>query len=296
MTWQTELQALGKLEENVPLASRTTLGVGGNAAWLFRPFDQDGLIHAMKSVDKETLLFPIGRGSNLLITDQGIDGLVIDLSDLGMLKVDGVLVEAGAGVRLSKLAQLGVTHGLTGFEFMATVPGDLGGGVAMNAGAFGQQVSDVLLSIQLLTRDGEVKTLSRQTLDMSYRHTRLPKGTLILSAKFELQRENAAEVRQRMREMRKKRSDSQPLSMPNCGSVFKNPEGDYAARLIESVGLKGKQIGKANISTVHANFIVNQGDASCEDVLALMRLAKNAVKQETNIDLEPEVSLVGCSL
>ena len=296
MSWQAELQALGKMEADVPLAPRTTLGVGGKAAWLFRPEDKANLIAAIGSIPENVMLFPLGRGSNVLIADSGIGGLVLDLGGMNTLVVEGINIKVGAGTRMSKLAQTAASHGLTGLEFMATVPGDLGGGVAMNAGAFGQQVSDVLQSVDVLYRDGRVACLSRDELDMRYRYTKLPQGTLIVSATFKLEKCDTEQVKSAMREMRSKRSDSQPLALPNCGSVFKNPEGDFAARLIESVGLKGEQRGKARISDVHANFIVNEGGASSEDVLHLIRLAKTEVKQQTNIDLEPEVKLVGCSL
>ena len=290
------LADFGDIQADVPLASRTTLGVGGHAAWLFRPSDALALIQAMKKIPEDTDVFPIGRGSNLLIADDGVDALVLDLGALNVLQTDGVQVVAGAGSRMGKIAQLAANAGLSGLEFMATVPGDLGGGIAMNAGAFGQQVSDVLVSIEVLSRDGQVQNISRDDLTMQYRYTALPQGSLVLSATFALVKKDAEEVKQAMRDMRSKRSATQPLNLPNCGSVFKNPEGDFAARLIESVGLKGKQMGQANISDVHANFIVNQGGASCADVLGLIRLAKNTVKQETNIDLEPEVKLVGCAL
>jgi len=296
MSWQAELQAMGKMAANVPLAPRTTLGVGGEAAWLFRPSDKASLIAAMPMIPQDISLFPLGRGSNVLIADSGIDGLVLDLGDINTLYITGETIKVGAGVRMSKLAQAAANHGLTGLEFMATVPGDLGGGVAMNAGAFGQQVSDVLLSVDVLHRDGRLTCISRDVLDMRYRYTKLPQGALIVSATFKLETSDAEQIKSTMREMRSKRSDSQPLALPNCGSVFKNPEGDFAARLIESVGLKGEQRGKARISEVHANFIVNDGGASSEDVLNLIRLAKTEVKKQTNIDLEPEVKLVGCSL
>ncbi len=296
MSLYADLQQFGSLNVDVPLAGRTTLGVGGHAAMLFRPSDEEAFIQAMLFIPQETYLFPIGRGSNLLIADKGIDGLVVDLSDLNTLGIKGYTLVASAGSRMSKIAQAAAGAGLTGLEFMATVPGDLGGGVAMNAGAFGQQLSDVLQSVTLLKRNGQVQTLSREDLDMRYRYTALPQGSLVLSATFELAEKDAEEVKQTMRDMRSKRSETQPLSLPNCGSVFKNPEGDFAARLIESVGLKGKQIGKANISDKHANFIVNQGGASCLDVLDLIRLAKDTVKAEKGVDLEPEVKLVGCSL
>ena len=296
MSWQTELQPLGKMDANVSLAALTTLGVGGDAEWIFRPANQESLVKAMGLIPAETPIFPLGRGSNLLISDDGIAGVVIDLSDLNVLEVRGLEVVCGAGVRMSKLAQTAASAGLSGLEFMATVPGDLGGGVAMNAGAFGQQVSDVLTSVEVVTRDGNSQTLSREVLDMHYRYTALPQGSLVLSASFELSPDEPEMVKDAMREMRKKRSDTQPLALPNCGSVFKNPDGDFAARLIESAGLKGKQVGKARISEVHANFIVNEGGASCEDVLALIRLAKYEVKAQKGIDLDPEVRLVGCSL
>ncbi len=296
MSWQTQLQALGNLQADHSLASRTTLGVGGCAEWLFRPASQENMIKAMALIPAALDIFPLGRGSNLLITDDGINGLVLDLSDLDSLSVEGLTLNAAAGVRMSKIAQTAANAALSGLEFMATVPGDLGGGVAMNAGAFGQQVSDVLHSIVILTRQGEVETITREALQMEYRYTALPKSALILSAVFRLEAADTEQVRANMREMRQKRSQTQPLALPNCGSVFKNPQGDFAARLIEGVGLKGKQHGQARISEVHANFIVNQGGASAEDVLALMRLAKTEVKAKTGIELEPEVRLVGCSL
>lgn len=296
MSWQAELQLLGKLQEHDALASRTTLGVGGFAEWLFRPANQQDMVKAMSLIPESMNIFPIGRGSNLLIADAGIKGLVLDLSDLDEIQVEGLTLRADAGARMGKIAQTAASSAMSGLEFMATVPGDLGGGVAMNAGAFGQQVSDVLQSIVILKRDGVVQTLRRDVLKMEYRYTALPKDSLVLSALFKLEAAETELVRSNMREMRKKRSETQPLALPNCGSVFKNPEGDFAARLIESVGLKGKQAGHARISEVHANFIVNEGGASTEDVLILMRLAKSEVKAKTGIELEPEVRLVGCHL
>ncbi|WP_038247778.1 UDP-N-acetylmuramate dehydrogenase [Ghiorsea bivora] len=296
MSWQAELQAMGKMAANVPLAPRTTLGVGGEAAWLFRPSDKVHLIAAMSLIPEDVMLLPLGRGSNVLIADSGIDGLVLDLGDINTLHITDETIKVGAGVRMSKLAQAAANHGLTGLEFMATVPGDLGGGVAMNAGAFGQQISDVLVSVDVLHRDGHMACVSRDALDMRYRYTKLPQGALVVSATLQLETSDTEQIKAAMRDMRSKRSGSQPLALPNCGSVFKNPEGNFAARLIEGVGLKGEQRGKARISDVHANFIVNEGGASSEDVLHLIRLAKAEVKKQTNIDLEPEVKLVGCSL
>jgi UDP-N-acetylmuramate dehydrogenase len=196
---------------------------------------------------------------------------------------------------MGKLAQASANHGLTGLEFMATVPGDVGGGIAMNAGAFGQQVSDTLESIRILDRRGQVSELAAAALTMRYRHTMLPAGTIVLAARFFLQEDQPESIRARMRAMRAQRSDTQPLAWPNCGSVFKNPEGDHAARLVEAAGLKGLAIGGARISEVHANFIVNDGSASAADVLALIERARQEVETRFGITLEPEVRIVGAS-
>jgi UDP-N-acetylmuramate dehydrogenase len=194
---------------------------------------------------------------------------------------------------MSKVAQQCAVHGLAGLEFLATVPGNMGGGIAMNAGAFGQQLSDTLLSIAVIHRNGEPETLQRNQLQMGYRHTDLPEKALIVSGTFRLGNDDPEAIRERMRNIRKQRSSSQPLALPNCGSVFKNPEGAHAARLIEEAGLKGRKIGNARISSTHANFIVNEGGASCEDVLTLIGLAQQAVEEKFGIRLEPEVRILG---
>ena len=251
------------------------------------------LAEALKLIPVETAILPLGRGSNLLVSDQGFDGVVIDFGELNTISTNNTELRADVGARMGKIAQHCATQGLSGLEFMATVPGDLGGGIAMNAGAFGQQVSDTLLSVRLLHRNSEVKTVLRKQLQMEYRHTTLPAGALVISACFELQNDDVEEIRIRMREMRSQRSSTQPLSLPNCGSVFKNPPGDHAARLIEAAGLKGLKIGNARISSTHANFIVNEGKASSRDVLALITAAREAVEEQFGIRLEPEVRILG---
>jgi len=202
-------------------------------------------------------------------------------------------VEAGAGVRMSRFARQCADCGLSGAEFMATVPGDIGGGVVMNAGAFSQQTSDILRSVILIHRNGERMKMAAEDLCMAYRRTLLPAGALVVEAHFELSADRPDEIRERIRSMRSRRSATQPLAQANCGSVFKNPEGDYAARLIEAAGLKGFSIGGAQISPRHANFIVNDGEASSADIMALIRYAQGAVKMEFDIQLEPEVRMLG---
>ena len=296
MSWHQNISELGRLNEQVSLAAHTTLAIGGPARWYFRPSGENELAEAMTLIPADTPILPLGRGSNLLVPDQGFNGIVLDFGDLDSIKTTDSELTAQAGARMGKVAQQSASQGLTGLEFMATVPGDMGGGVTMNAGAFGQQVSDTLRSIRLLLRSGERKTAKRAELQMDYRHTSIPEGSLVVSATFDLAQDNPDTIRDRMREMRKQRSTTQPLALPNCGSVFKNPQGDHAARLIEAVGLKGKQIGNAMISSMHANFIVNQGGASSEDVLALIRTAQEAVETRFSIHLEPEVRILGGGL
>lgn len=291
--WLKILQSLGSCSENEPLSAHTTLGVGGPARWFFTPDDLETLATVMQCVPVDVPLLPLGRGSNLLPSDEGFPGVVLDLSRLNRIQVNGTTLHAECGVRMSRVSRICADHGLSGLEFMATVPGDIGGGVAMNAGAFGQQVADCLTSIQVVRRDGELQVLQAEELHMAYRHTELPHGSLVASAEFALQPAEGDEVRERIRQMRSTRGRTQPLEMPNCGSVFKNPPGDHAARLIEAAGLKGHRIGGASISGKHANFIVNEGTASSADVLALIRLAQDSVQQRFGVQLEPEVRMLG---
>jgi UDP-N-acetylmuramate dehydrogenase len=292
MAWQQSLQTLGEFSQNEPMANHTTLAVGGDATWYFKPNDKKSLSQALPLIPDAVAILPLGRGSNLLISDRGFKGVVIDLGMLHTIKVSGNILTAQAGSRMSKVAQTAANAGLSGLEFMATVPGDLGGGIAMNAGAFGQQASDTCLHADIVCRDGSEETLSKQQMSMVYRHSQIPKQAIITAASFELQAGKQQEIRDAMRDMRQKRSQTQPLALANCGSVFKNPEGDYAARLIEAAGLKGKRIGNAQISEVHANFIVNHGNAHSDDVTALIRLAQQSVFEKFAINLEPEVRIL----
>ncbi|MDX8401468.1 MAG: UDP-N-acetylmuramate dehydrogenase [Mariprofundaceae bacterium] len=298
--WTQQLAALGELRADEPMARHLTLGVGGPARWFFRPRDREALVEAMRRLAESTEapdILPLGRGSNLLVADAGFDGLVIDMGALDAIAFGETghgrpEVRAEAGARMSRLAQRCAERGLAGLEFMATVPGDVGGGVAMNAGAFDQQVSDTLREVTVIA-GAAVERLPAGALDMGYRHTRLPHGALVIEAVFEPVPDDPDAVRARIREMRARRGRTQPLDQPNCGSVFKNPPGDHAARLIEAAGLKGRRIGHARISERHANFIVNEGHATAADVLALIRLARDAVAERFGVRLEPEVRIVG---
>ncbi|MFQ5519530.1 MAG: UDP-N-acetylmuramate dehydrogenase [Mariprofundus sp.] len=284
--WSDGLAGLGQWREYEPMSRHTTLAVGGPARWFFRPTDRAALITAMQACPSDIAILPLGRGSNMLVPDIGYFGLVIDLSALNSMQFDGCNLTAEAGARMSRVARQCADQGLTGCEFMATVPGDVGGGVAMNAGCFAQQLSDTLRSVEVVLRSGEVKTIAAADLNMVYRHSSLPEQSLVVAASFELVTDHPEQIRERMRSMRSRRSATQPLSQPN-------PVGDHAARLIEAAGLKGLKIGGASISGQHANFIVNEGEASSADIIALIERARRAVKAETGIELEPEVRMVG---
>lgn len=290
--WQRELAALGELRADEPLARHVTLGVGGPARWFFRPADRAALVAAMRLAPADVPILPLGRGSNLLPPDEGFPGLVLDMGELSALRVAGREIEAEAGVRMGRLARAAAEAGLAGLEFMATVPGDVGGGVAMNAGAFGQEVADTLQWAEVVLRGGETRRLDARELDMGYRRARLPDGALVMAAGFALTSDAPEAIRERMRSMRQRRGATQPLAQPNCGSVFKNPDGDYAARLIEAAGLKGLCIGGARISEVHANFIVNEGGATSADVRALIARAQAEVAARFGVRLEPEVRIL----
>ncbi len=292
--WLLKLASWGEVREREPMARHTTLGVGGEAKWYFRPRDRAAAAKAVRAIPATVPLLPLGRGSNLLIPDTGFAGIVVDLGALTGITREGATVTAEAGVRMSRLAARCAQWALTGLEFMATVPGDVGGGVVMNAGAYGQQVSDCLLEVELIARGAaapEVRPAA--ALELAYRRSRLPPQSLVLSARFTLKPGQRREIRDRMQEMRERRMQTQPLEMPNCGSVFKNPPGDHAARLIEAAGLKGLRVGGARISNKHANFIVNEGGAKSRDVQVLIRRAQEEVARRFGVHLDPEVRLTG---
>lgn len=293
LRWLDRLSEMGKVRKNEPMSRHTTLGVGGCARWYFRPSGLSALCEAMRLIPLSIPIMAIGRGSNLLVADEGFQGVVIDMRSLNGIAINGTRLIAEAGARMSKVAQATATAGLSGLEFMATVPGSIGGGVAMNAGAFGQQVSDTLTEIEILERSGDLARLSSNALHMGYRQCNLPANCIVVRATFVLQPCDPKQIQAQIKRMRDRRSATQPLASPNCGSVFKNPAEGHAAELIERTGLKGFRIGGARISEVHANFIVTEQGARASDVLALIHTVQQKVWQCFGIRLEPEVRIVG---
>jgi len=281
---------------DVPMSRHTSLRVGGPADALATPADRASLARLLQICRELGLAhFAIGRGFNCLVADAGIEGVVVKLDALRALEqADDDSVFAEAGVTHASLTRFCLERGLAGLEFGAGIPGVIGGWIAMNAGIGTREVRDVVREIEVIEPgDTATRCIPRDSLCFEYRALRgLAPGTLVVSARFEVESSTPEAVRSEVDRLLAMRSDTQPLNVPSCGSVFKNPEGDHAGRLIEAAGLKGARAGGAQISEVHANFIANTGDATAADVLALIERAQAAVAVQTGIHLEPEVRII----
>ena len=278
-----------------PMRDHTTFRVGGPADVCFRPQNRDEARRAVTLARERGIpCLVAGNGSNLIVRDGGIRGLVILLGErFSEITVEGNTIRCEAGAKLSQLANAALEHGLTGLEFASGIPGSVGGGCAMNAGAYGGQLSDVLVRAEVL-RDGEFVTYSREEMEMGYRTTRpLREGSVVLAAEFALQEGDRDAIAETMRDLNARRRDKQPLNFPSAGSVFKRPEGYFAGALIEQADLKGETVGGAQVSEKHAGFIVNTGGATASDVLNLIRKVQDRVQEHAGVHLECEVRIVG---
>ncbi len=284
----------GKIRWDEPLTRYTSLKVGGAADMMVFPQTVPELSSIMKTIWKHRLpYFVLGAGSNLLIKPGGIKGVVIHLKHLNHVKLlDGNRLQAEGGLSYPKLAIFAMEKGLTGLEFAAGIPGMVGGAVVMNAGIPGMETAPLLESITLINEQGISEKIPAETLSFSYRTSQLPKG-VIVSAVFALTSASRESIETTMKTYLKRRQETQPLSFSNCGSVFKNPPGLHAGRLIEQSGLKGYRIGDAEISERHGNFIINRGGAKAEDCLALISKMKETVLDLFGIALQLEVKVTG---
>jgi UDP-N-acetylmuramate dehydrogenase len=287
----------GRLLENEPLAKHTSWRVGGPADKMYIPFDRQDLIDFIRQLPPEEAVFWIGLGSNLLVRDGGIRGTVINtkgrLKELKRLADGAVYVEAG--VPCAHVARFCGEQGLCGAEFLAGIPGTMGGALKMNAGAFGGETWEIVQSVEMLSASGEVSVRGKEAFQISYRSVKgFDAGReWFISALLRLPQGDTEASQQKIRELLDRRGKTQPTNQPSCGSVFKNPPGDYAARLIEQAGLKGYVIGGAGVSEKHANFIVNLGNAKAADIEALIAHVRQTVKNNYGIDLQTEVCMVG---
>ncbi len=285
----------GRLLENEPLAKYTSWRVGGPAEQLFFPADRNDLVRFMQMLPKGKSVFWMGLGSNLLIRDGGVSGVVINTR--GRIKAmrhceDGT-VYVEAGVPCAHVARFCGEQGLAGAEFLAGIPGTMGGALKMNAGAFGGETWKIVNSVEMLNNQGEVIKRHAKDFNINYRSVTGIENEWFLAVNLQLEMGGAALSQEKIKALLAKRNSSQPTNQPSCGSVFKNPENDFAARLIEASALKGHRIGGAQVSEKHANFIVNTDSAKAQDIETLIAYVKKEVAKQQGVDLETEVCIVG---
>ncbi|MFQ5881150.1 MAG: UDP-N-acetylmuramate dehydrogenase [Candidatus Methylomirabilales bacterium] len=285
----------GRVLYGGPLDKYTSFQIGGPADVLVFPQGVEDVKATLRLCREEAIPYLVlGGGSNILVRDGGFRGIVLNMDGVfPLLAVEGKRVRAGSGVRLSRLVAFCSKLALTGMESLAGIPGTVGGAVKGNAGAFGGSIADHLVEVQLVTREGEQGPCSRDRLELSYRRSSLPEGCVLLDAVFDLEPGDPGEIRRRVSGNLIQRNRRQPVEWRSAGSVFKNPPGEYAGRLVEKTGLKGVRIGGACISPKHGNFIINLGRATAADVLALIDLMQRRVREETGVELELEVRVVG---
>lgn len=285
----------GELRNNEPLAKHTTWRVGGPAARLYRPADAEDLANFLRGLPPEEPLLWIGLGSNLLVADAGFPGTVIETQGClaELMRIGPERLRAEAGVTSAKAARFAVRQGLTGIEFLAGIPGTIGGALAMNAGAWGAETWDFVSRVKTIDRAGEIHDRDPAQFKVGYRSVQGPPGEWFLSAELRLAPGDPEVGAAWIKELLARRAATQPTGSANCGSVFRNPPGDRAARLIDSAGLKGARVGGAVVSDKHANFIINRGDATAADILALIARVRDEVEQKYGIRLVPEVHRVG---
>ncbi len=290
----TELR--GNLLLDEPMSKHTSWRIGGPADRYYQPADIADLSLFLLQLPENEPVYWLGLGSNLLVRDGGIRGTVIATSGVvdGLEQIDEKTVRAEAGVACAKVARFCARAGLSGAEFLAGIPGTMGGALAMNAGAFGGETWEVITAVETLDQQGQCQHRQPEDFDIAYRHVTGPKGEWFVAAQLQLEPGGEPEVLQaRIKALLAKRGDSQPTSLPNAGSVFRNPEGDFAARLIEACGLKGQCEGAACVSDKHANFIINTGGATAYDVETLIERIMQEVEEKQAVQLQREIHIVG---
>ena len=278
-----------------PMKKHTTFRVGGPADVLVQP-DETALAAVLGLCRQYHVPYSfIGNGSNLLVGDKGIRGVVIEMTEpMGNIEVHGTQITAQAGAMLSKIANTAASNGLGGMEFAAGIPGSVGGAVVMNAGAYGREMKDIIEKVYVLDENGAQLELDRDALDLGYRHSCIPeKKYIVTKVVLELVPRNEAEIRSEMKELNEKRAEKQPLQYPSAGSTFKRPEGYFAGKLIMDAGLRGYQVGGAQVSEKHCGFVINKGDATAADICQLMRDVSDKVQAQFGVVLEPEVKMIG---
>ena len=296
LNWINEMQLCGRVETGTLMKELTTMRVGGAADCVVYAKNIEDIKKVVRGCAENGVpLTVVGRGSNLIVRDGGLRGVVLQLGkDFGSIAVEENRITAQAGATLGALSRAALDNGLEGLEFAEGIPGSVGGGVYMNAGAYGGEMAQVLTKVCVLQKDGTVAEMSKEELDMRYRHTKLMElGCVVLEAEFELKQGNKGEIAARMADFAQRRREKQPIQYPSSGSFFKRPEGYFAGKLIQDAGLKGATIGGAQISELHAGFMINIGNATAGDILNLMEKVQNEVMAQFGVQLEPEVRIIG---
>lgn len=296
-----ELKLISGLKVRVgePLARYTSIKVGGPADYFLEAEHRAVLIQALQLLDRYGIPFcMLGKGSNVLVSDLGVRGAVLRLGwefkQIDWRETNGeVLVTVGAAYAVTQLVREAVRKGYSGLEFAEGIPGSVGGALVMNAGAYGSEMEKVVVRVEGVSQKGEPVHFDRAEMVFSYRDSHLPPGTIVTQARMRLLKGEEEEAGRRLRELVARRKASQPSGNPNSGSMFRNPAGDFAGRLIEAARLKGKRVGRAEISERHANFIINLGGATAEEIRSLMEIARSEVKKKFAIKLEPEIRFLG---
>ena len=281
---------------DAPMNEYTTFRAGGKAGFLLIVKNQEQLQAVYRKLFEEKIpIMVLGAGSNILVTDEGFDGAFVKLSgEFTNIVLNGCEIEVGAGVKLSALSAFARDNSLKGLEFACGIPGSVGGGIFMNAGAYGSELADVIKSVKVFSGDGKIEILDRSRIEFSYRNSRFQKTEeIVLSAVFSLKEGDFNEISETMKNLMQMRNSKQPVNIPSAGSCFKRPQGGYAGKLIEDAGLKGLSVGDAQVSPLHSGFIVNNGKAAASDILKLMTVVQAEVEKKFAVILEPEIRIVG---
>lgn len=284
------------VKKEEPMRRHTTFQTGGPADYYIEPESGEGLARLVRTCREHEIPFTvIGRGSNLLVSDAGVRGVVLRIGEsMAACDVEETRMTAGAGISLAALAKTAYTAGLTGLEFAAGIPGSLGGAIVMNAGAYGGEMKDVVTAVEVLTREGEIVWLQAECLELGYRTSAVAReGWLVLAAEFSLAEGDPVKIREKMADLAGRRKSKQPLEYPSAGSTFKRPEGFFAGKLIQDAGLSGYTVGGASVSEKHCGFVINRKDATTADVLAVCRHVTETVQERFGVTLEMEVKLLG---
>ncbi len=293
---QKELQGIAKgvLRFNEPMSEHTTIKIGGPADVWFEPVNVEDLANTIKWIDDHDISRMIfGNGSNVLVRDKGIRGVVISLKNLNQIVRDGNIVKVESGVPLGQLVSWSIENSLSGLESLTLIPGTVGGAIIMNAGTKEGTIGDRIKSLKWLSKV-RISTVSSSDLNFSYRKLKMPKGVIIIEADLELATGDRQEIESKVEKIKSRRKEIQPLIWPSLGSVFKNPEKAQAAwQLIDDCNMRGVRVGGARISNEHANWIINEGSATAKDVEVLIKMIKEHVKDKSDVNLEPEIILVG---